>query len=168
MDVPAELYDLVRQKLLDAGYDHAVDDQAGELDMHGIALAKEQPPVGSPPGRSGASKKRKSGLRPTLLGHLATDLIAEPVKGLGDVVGVSVSHGLKRPSDDVALDRPDLREQICSVKPPIFKYVGHRAGDMNVEPSHNKRHRLRIGPGETVVHNLWDVLWGRDGNCKMR
>lgn len=38
MDVPAELRALVRQKLLDAGYDHAVDDKAGELDMHGIAL----------------------------------------------------------------------------------------------------------------------------------
>jgi hypothetical protein len=41
MDVPPELYDLVRQKLLDAGYGHAVDDKEGELDMHGIALVKQ-------------------------------------------------------------------------------------------------------------------------------
>lgn len=41
MDVPAALYDLVRQKLLDAGYGHAVDDREGELDMHGVALTRE-------------------------------------------------------------------------------------------------------------------------------
>jgi len=41
MDVPKEFYDLVRQKLLDAGYGHAVNDQDGELDMYGIALTKD-------------------------------------------------------------------------------------------------------------------------------
>jgi hypothetical protein len=41
MDVPPEFYDLVHQKLLDAGYDHAVNDKEGELDMHGIALVKQ-------------------------------------------------------------------------------------------------------------------------------
>jgi hypothetical protein len=41
MAVPSEVYELVRQKLLDAGYEHAVDDKEGELDMHGIALTKE-------------------------------------------------------------------------------------------------------------------------------
>jgi len=40
MEVPSELYDLVRQKLLDAGYAHAVDDRDGELDMQGIALVR--------------------------------------------------------------------------------------------------------------------------------
>lgn len=41
VDVPPEFYALVRQKLLDAGYDHAVDDKEGTLDMHGLALVKE-------------------------------------------------------------------------------------------------------------------------------
>jgi hypothetical protein len=41
MDVPAEFYDMVRQRLLDAGHDHSVNDADGELDMHGIALTKE-------------------------------------------------------------------------------------------------------------------------------
>ncbi len=38
MEVPRELYDIVRQKLLDASYANAVDDEEHELDMHGIAL----------------------------------------------------------------------------------------------------------------------------------
>ena len=40
MAVPPEVYELVRRNLLDAGYEHAVDDKQGELDMHGIALTK--------------------------------------------------------------------------------------------------------------------------------
>lgn len=43
MEVPPELYYLVRQKLLAAGYDHAVNDEARELDMHGLALTIESP-----------------------------------------------------------------------------------------------------------------------------
>ncbi len=41
MDVPPEVYALVRQKLLDAGYEHAVDDEQHQLDMHGIVLTAE-------------------------------------------------------------------------------------------------------------------------------
>ncbi len=41
MDVPPEVYALVRQKLLDAGYEHAVDDEQHQLDMRGIALTAE-------------------------------------------------------------------------------------------------------------------------------
>jgi hypothetical protein len=43
MDVPKVFYDLVREKLLAAGYDHAVDDKEGELDMHGLALVRSDP-----------------------------------------------------------------------------------------------------------------------------
>jgi hypothetical protein len=41
MDVPKAVYDIIREKLLAAGYEHAVDDREGELDMHGIALTRE-------------------------------------------------------------------------------------------------------------------------------
>lgn len=42
MDVPVEFYNYVRKRLLDAGYDHAVNDEQHELDMHGIALVKTE------------------------------------------------------------------------------------------------------------------------------
>jgi hypothetical protein len=42
MEVPPEFYDMVRQKLKDAGYDHAIDDKEGILDMTHIALVREE------------------------------------------------------------------------------------------------------------------------------
>lgn len=42
LDVPYEMYNLVREKLIAAGYDHAVDDTEKTLDMHGIALTPEE------------------------------------------------------------------------------------------------------------------------------
>jgi hypothetical protein len=41
LDVSKAAYDEIKQKLLNAGYDHAIND-AGEIDMHGIALVVEQ------------------------------------------------------------------------------------------------------------------------------
>jgi hypothetical protein len=38
MEVPKEVWKLIRIKLRDAGYDHAIDNDEGTLDMHGIAL----------------------------------------------------------------------------------------------------------------------------------
>jgi hypothetical protein len=43
MDVPADLYDIVRAKLLAASYEHAIDDKDGLLIMQGIALTKAAP-----------------------------------------------------------------------------------------------------------------------------
>ena len=37
-----EVYDRIRADLFEAGYDHAIDDQQGHIDMHGIGLAKEE------------------------------------------------------------------------------------------------------------------------------
>lgn len=49
MPVPLELFSVVRQKLIDAGYQHAVDDADGVLDMTHIGLVRDesQPPTGS-------------------------------------------------------------------------------------------------------------------------
>lgn len=47
MEVSAKAYDEIKQKLLDAGYDHAITGQGREkdvIDMHGIALQREAPP----------------------------------------------------------------------------------------------------------------------------
>lgn len=44
MDVPEEFFELVKKKLEDAGYDHAIHvDRDGQikLDMQGIALIKQ-------------------------------------------------------------------------------------------------------------------------------
>lgn len=38
LEVPAEFYALVRDRLLAAGYTHAIDDDERTLDMRGIAL----------------------------------------------------------------------------------------------------------------------------------
>jgi len=43
MSVPRAMFDLVRGKLQEAGYDHAIDDDS--LDMHGIALVVEEAPA---------------------------------------------------------------------------------------------------------------------------
>lgn len=48
LDVPPALYDLVVQKLIEAGYDHAFEvgtltiagKDCGPIDMHGIALTR--------------------------------------------------------------------------------------------------------------------------------
>lgn len=44
MEIPQEVFDLVREKLEAAGYEHAVHNDNGQLclDMHGIALVVEQ------------------------------------------------------------------------------------------------------------------------------
>lgn len=45
MDVPAEVYDIIRAKFIEAGYDHVImnEDQPDEaLDMTGIAITKGQ------------------------------------------------------------------------------------------------------------------------------
>lgn len=42
MEVPADLYTIVREKLIAAGYEHAIDDQTGALDMAGIALVSSE------------------------------------------------------------------------------------------------------------------------------
>ena len=39
LDVSAATYDEIEKKLREAGYDHAFNDK-GEIDMHGIALAR--------------------------------------------------------------------------------------------------------------------------------
>lgn len=39
--VPSELYDLVRTKLVDAGYEEQVNDDDKTIDMHGLALTPE-------------------------------------------------------------------------------------------------------------------------------
>ena len=49
LEVPAYFYRFVRNALVEAGYDHAILNEEGEvLDMHGIALRAKPP----------ASKKR--------------------------------------------------------------------------------------------------------------
>jgi hypothetical protein len=48
--------------------------------------------------------------------------------------------------------------------PPIFEYIGPRDDEGNMQPVDREGNRLRIWPGETVVHNLWDVMFGRDRN----
>jgi len=40
MQISSEAYDEIRQKLIDVGYQHAINDE-GELDMHGIALTTD-------------------------------------------------------------------------------------------------------------------------------
>ena len=41
MEVPSHFYELVRKRLLDSGYDVAVDDRTRTLDLTGIALTPE-------------------------------------------------------------------------------------------------------------------------------
>lgn len=41
MPLPKEMYDYIRAELLRHGYGHAVDDETGQIDMHGIALVVE-------------------------------------------------------------------------------------------------------------------------------
>ncbi len=44
LEVPQELFDLVKGRMIDAGYEHAIN--GDEIDMHGIALT---PAEGSTP-----------------------------------------------------------------------------------------------------------------------
>jgi hypothetical protein len=61
MEVPADLFEIVRGKLLAAGYDHAVDDRDGTLDLHGISFMTEKPDDerkrGAPSGTGGDADK---------------------------------------------------------------------------------------------------------------
>jgi hypothetical protein len=45
MPVPRAVWDLIRQKLADAGYQHAIDDDAGVLDLTHVGLVPEGEPV---------------------------------------------------------------------------------------------------------------------------
>lgn len=42
LEVSAQTFDEVLRKLREAGYDHAIDDDSRLIDMHGIALGKEE------------------------------------------------------------------------------------------------------------------------------
>jgi len=41
LDIPQEMYDYIRGRMQDAGYEHAIG-EGGELDMHGIALVVQE------------------------------------------------------------------------------------------------------------------------------
>lgn len=41
LPVPREVWELIWSKLNDAGYDHAIDNDEGVIDMHGLALVVE-------------------------------------------------------------------------------------------------------------------------------
>lgn len=45
LEVPAEAYEFIRAQLLAAGYQHAVDDNARQVDMTGIAITPAAPPA---------------------------------------------------------------------------------------------------------------------------
>lgn len=43
MPVPAAVWEMIRAKLKEAGYSHAIDEREGTLDMTHIALVRERP-----------------------------------------------------------------------------------------------------------------------------
>lgn len=49
MEVPKEVYDLIKEKLLAAGYEHAIDADSGMLDMTHIGLMREEESEDSSP-----------------------------------------------------------------------------------------------------------------------
>lgn len=53
LEVSRQAYEEIHAKLLEAGYDHAVNEK-GEIDMHGIAIA----PDGDQDAQLGAESKR--------------------------------------------------------------------------------------------------------------
>ena len=57
LDVSKETHKEIRDKLRNAGYDHAIDDN-GDLDMHGIVLHTTYAPRGTPD-RSSADLEKK-------------------------------------------------------------------------------------------------------------
>jgi hypothetical protein len=89
------------------------------------------------------------------------------VERCGDLISISVDHGIKRPYDHIPLGGPNLSKQVRPSEPPIFEYIGRLTDNMNRQPTDHEGHRLRIWPGETFVHNLWDVMFGRDRNREM-
>jgi len=82
----------------------------------------------------------------------------------GESIGVATGDRLNGPEDNIFLDRPNLDEQMFGaggVRPiPIPDIIEGTttAGGVNVKPSNEEGCPLRVGQGEIVIGNTWDVF----------
>lgn len=59
LPVPREVWELIWSKLNDAGYDHAIDNDEGVIDMHGLALV-----VDTNSEKNSGGEDAETGMRP--------------------------------------------------------------------------------------------------------
>lgn len=86
-------------------------------------------------------------------------------EGASSPVSIGIAHGALGPSNSIALDGPNLGEECLSSvgQVPLFKYTGAVTHGMDKKLTDNKGRSLRVWPGKTVAHNLWDIFFGIDG-----